>query len=184
MGEGRRVSPATAQETQTVTPDQHISNASMRQSSSSAWEAAEQPSRQTGYLGVWVFGCLDAWMFGCLEALDVWMFGCLDVWMCGCLDAWMFGCLDVWMLGCLDTWVFGCLDVWMFGCLEHNTADSDADRKGTVTTLGWEAEPSGGPNQPNKKYHSFSEHFKITSNHKGWNLVKKTFPTFGHCRVR
>ena len=61
----------------------------------------------------------------------------------------------------------------MLGCVEDNTADSDADRKGTVTTLGWEAEPSGGPNQPNKKYHSFSEHFKITSNHKGWNLVKK-----------
>ena len=85
--------------------------------------------------------------------------------MCGCLDAWKLGCVDVWMLGCLDAWVFG--------CLEDNTADSDADRKGTVTTLGWEAEPSGGPNQPNKKYHSFSEHFKITSNHKGWNLVKK-----------
>ena len=107
--------------------NQHISNAS---SSSSAWEAGEQPSGQTG-----------------------------------CLDAWMLGCVDVWMLGCLDAWVFG--------CLEDNTADSDADRKGTVTTLGWEAEPSGGLNQPNKKYHSFSEHFKITSNHKGWNLVKK-----------
>ena len=112
-----------------------------------------------------MLGCVDVWMLG--------SFGCVDVWVFGCLDVWMFGCLDVWMLGCLDTWVFGCLDVWMFGCLEHNTADSDADRKGTVTTLGWEAEPSGGPNQPNKKYHSFSEHFKITSNHKGWNLVKK-----------
>ena len=54
----------------------------------------------------------------------------------------------------------------MIGGLENNTADSDADRKGTVTTLGYEPEHCGGSNQPDKKCHSFFRAFQNNLNHK------------------